>query len=126
MEDTKGKVETAVASSSEVMVKIEMNLCEKAAATAVTHTLRSLLLSVHDVLSVAAAIVLLPDVRGSARLPAGGEAAAWPLALVRLQAAVLREDVVLQHVLRQALQALRTPHPGAGGFGSNVGGAVGP
>ncbi|KAH9389413.1 hypothetical protein TYRP_023330 [Tyrophagus putrescentiae] len=91
--------------------------CVKAAA--------SLLLSEHDILSVVAALVNVLDVLGSVRPPAGGVAAALPPAVVRLQAAVHREDVVLQLALLQARRAVRTLHPGGGVFGRNVGGAVG-
>ena len=86
------------------------------------------LLSVDDEMSVAAAPVDVLDVPGSAPPPAVGEAAAWPQAVVRLQAAVHREVVVLQQAPTQALRTLRTLHPGVGGsvFGRSVAGAVCP
>ncbi len=90
-----------------------------------THTHRSLLPLVLDVLSVFA-IVDVFDVRGSAIFPSGGEAAAWPLAVVRLQVAVLREEVVLQLVLSQALPADRTLHLGVDVFDRKVRGAIRP
>ena len=89
-----------------------------------THTLRSLL-SVHDVLSVAA-IVDVFGVIGSAIFPSGGEAAARQLAVVRPQAVVHPEEVVLQLVLNHALRAVRTLHLSLGVFDRKVRGAMGP
>ena len=107
-----------------MMVKIKQNeLCKSPAAAAAAASL----LSVHDEMSVAAAPVDVLDVPGSAPPPAVGEAAAWPQAVVRLQAAVHREVVVLHQAPTQALRTLRTLHPGVGGvFGRSVAGAVRP
>ncbi|KAH9405670.1 hypothetical protein TYRP_001530 [Tyrophagus putrescentiae] len=66
-------------------------------------------------MSVAAAPVDLLDVPGSAPPPSVGKAAAWPQAVVRLQAAVHREVVVLHQAPTQALRTLRTLHPAWGG-----------
>ena len=64
--------------------------------------------------------------RGSAVFPSGGEAAVRPLAVVRLQAPVHREEVVLQLVLSQGLLADRTVHLGVGVFDQKVRGAIRP
>ncbi|KAH9387784.1 hypothetical protein TYRP_008981 [Tyrophagus putrescentiae] len=80
-------------------------MCKTAAAASL------LLLLEDDELSLAAALVDLLEVRRSATPPAGGEAAALPPAVVRLQAAMQREEVVLQLVLIRALRTSRTLHP---------------